>query len=232
MAAAETLTSDDPLQGTPRSGLPRAADCLAAGLGLLILWPILLACALAVRLSSPGPILFRQTRVGRRGRPFTLLKFRSMRAGEPGPSVTASGDPRITAVGRALRATKLDELPELWNVLRGEMAIVGPRPEVPAYVDLEDPRWRAVLAARPGITDPVTVRLRGEEHLLAGIAGDRDGFYRTALLAYKLDGYRRYLEERTWRRDLAVIGATLVAVVAPGRVPAASADEILRAAAR
>jgi lipopolysaccharide/colanic/teichoic acid biosynthesis glycosyltransferase len=201
-------------------------------LGLLLLWPLLLACGLAVRFSSPGPILFRQPRVGRGGRLFTLLKFRSMRPGEAGPSITASGDPRITRVGRVLRASKLDELPELWNVLRGEMALVGPRPEVPTYVDLEDPRWRAVLEVRPGITDPVTVRLRGEERLLAGIAGDKEGFYRTALLGYKLDGYRRYLRERTWTRDLGVIYDTVWAVVAPHRVPSASADEILRAAAR
>lgn len=225
------MSANETLEGSPRPGLPRAADCLGAGLGLLVLWPVLLACALAVRLSSPGPILFRQARVGRGGRLFTLLKFRSMRLGETGPSITASGDPRVTRVGRVLRASKLDELPEMWNVLRGEMAIVGPRPEVPAYVDLEDPRWRAVLAARPGITDPVTVRLRGEEQILAGIGGDKEGFYRTALVGYKLDGYRRYLRERTWKRDLGVIYDTAWAVVAPRRVPAASADEILRGAA-
>ncbi len=127
--------------------------------------------AVAIVATSGWPVFFRQTRVGRDGKPFTLVKLRSMRASTEGPQVTARRDPRVTAVGTLLRRTKLDELPELWNVLRGDMSFVGPRPEVPGYVDLANPVWARVLKARPGLTDPVTVRLRDEEALMDGVEG-------------------------------------------------------------
>ena len=164
--------------GAPRAGggLPRAADVVLALAGLALSLPVLALAGLAVALSSKGPVLFRQERVGRHGVGFLLLKLRTMRQDAVGPAVTAGGDPRVTPVGRFLRRSKIDELPQLWNVLSGEMALVGPRPEVPEYVDSSDPGWRRVLEVRPGMTDPVSLRLRFEEDLLASVAGDRCGF--------------------------------------------------------
>jgi lipopolysaccharide/colanic/teichoic acid biosynthesis glycosyltransferase len=208
---------------TAVSGLPRGVEVVLAAAALVAASPLLLLAAAAVAVSSPGPALFRQTRVGRGGRPFTLLKLRTMRtspapAASPGGErlLTAAGDPRVTPVGRWLRRLKLDELPQLWNVLRGDMALVGPRPEVPRYVDAGDPLWRAVLAVRPGLTDPVTLALRDEERLLAEAAAageDVERFYRERLLPEKLRGYREYLERRTGASDLAVLARTALAVV-------------------
>lgn len=182
------------------------------------------ACALAVLATSGRPAFFRQLRVGRAGKPFRLVKLRSMRVANGGPRVTARGDDRVTPVGRVLRRTKLDELPELWNVLRGDMSFVGPRPEVPEYVDLADPRWAEVLQARPGLTDPVTVALRDEEVLMETVAGNRELYYRETLQPRKLAGYRRYLQRRTWRSDVVVIWNTLIALM-PGRGRARSTTE-------
>jgi lipopolysaccharide/colanic/teichoic acid biosynthesis glycosyltransferase len=200
----------------PRTGIPRWVDAAAATIGLVVLTPVLAVVALGVRLSSAGPVLFRQARIGRAGRRFTMLKFRTMRADASGPQFTSKGDPRITAFGRLLRKTKLDELPELWNVVRGDMSIVGPRPEVPAYVDLRDPAWVEVLRCRPGITDPVTVALRSEEELIASIDEDRDSFYRLVLLPHKLEGYVDYSRRRTIASDVNVLWRTLVAICVPG----------------
>ena len=156
------------VSGDPEpSGIPRPIEVLAAALGLILSLPVLAIAGLLIRGSSRGPILFRQQRVGRSGKPFDLFKLRTMRQDAGGPQVTARGDRRITPVGRALRMTKLDELPQLWNVVRGDMALVGPRPEVPRYVRMEDPLWKEVLRVRPGITDPVTLKLRDEESVLA-----------------------------------------------------------------
>lgn len=204
---------------TDRPGLPRGLEILLAAGGLLVLLPLLAVAGLAVKLSSPGPIFFRQQRVGRHGKPFTLLKFRSMRQAGGGLAITAAGDQRITTVGRWLRKSKVDELPELWNVLVGEMSFVGPRPEVPRYVDLDDTLWLRVLAARPGLTDPVTLELRNEETLLAEVDGDTDQFYRQVLLPYKLIGNARYLARRTAISDLRLILATVGGVLRPGRLP-------------
>ncbi|MEM6793671.1 MAG: sugar transferase, partial [Acidobacteriota bacterium] len=145
------------------------------------------------------------------------------------------GDQRVTAVGRALRATKLDELPELINILRGEMSFVGPRPEVEAFVDLEDPRWRRVLEARPGLTDPVTLRLRSEEALLAELrrsepASSTEDLYRRYLQPFKLRGYLDYLEARSAPGDLAILLATARAVLALAAADPPTLEE-LRAAA-
>jgi lipopolysaccharide/colanic/teichoic acid biosynthesis glycosyltransferase len=207
-------------------GLPRWLEAGASLVVLVLALPLLGLIALLVALSSRGPVLFRQTRVGKDGRPFELLKFRSMRVGNGGPRITVGGDSRVTAVGRVLRATKLDELPELWNVVRGDMSLVGPRPELPDYVDSGDPRRAIVLAVRPGITDPVTLALRNEEELLASVDGDRETFYCEVLRPYKLAGYAEYLRKRTWRSDVAVLVATLVAGVFPGRAPAPTIAEL------
>lgn len=228
---------NDPLPAFPLpAGLPRSIELPVAALALLVLGPFLLALGLLVRLSSPGPAFFRQQRVGRHGRPFTLIKLRSMvtppaRPADPGEegarSITAGGDPRITSLGRFLRSSKLDELPELWNIVRGELSFVGPRPEVPAMVDLGDPRWRRVLEARPGLTDAVTLRLRNEEALLERVpAEDRERFYRHLLQPWKLAGYVDYLERRSPWRDLGLIWDTVTAIVLPRRAPPPSIEEI------
>lgn len=208
------------------SGLPRSLEAVAAGVGLLLLAPVLLLAATFVRTTSKGPALFRQTRVGRHGRPFTLYKLRSMRVSEGGPAVTSSLDSRITPIGALIRRTKVDELPQLWNVLRGDLSLVGPRPEVPQYVDSTDPLWLAVLEARPGITDPITLRLRSEEALLAQVE-DPHSFYVKTLLPYKLQGNLEYLRTRTWRSDLGVLVKTLLAVAAPGRAPVPTPAELV-----
>jgi lipopolysaccharide/colanic/teichoic acid biosynthesis glycosyltransferase len=207
-------------------GLPRAVEAAAAAVGLAVAAPFLVLAAAAIVATTGDSPLFRQRRVGRNGRPFRLVKLRTMRRAA-GAEVTARGDERVTRVGRLLRRTKVDELPELWNVLRGEMAFVGPRPEVPRYVDPGDASWRAVLAARPGLTDPVTLRLRNEEELLAGVPGDREAFYRAHLQPWKLRGYTEYLSRRTWRTDLAVLRDTVRAVVRPATAPPPTVDDIL-----
>ena len=214
-----------------RVGLPRWVEAPLAVLGLVAVSPILLAAALAVGLTSRGPILFRQERVGRGGRPFPLRKFRSMRVrSADGPKVTSRGDSRITPVGKVLRASKIDELPELWNIVVGEMSFVGPRPEVPSFVDPEDPLWQEVLTARPGLTDPVTLRLRNEEQLMAQaeteISGDREEIYRNVLLPWKLLGYRDYLRRRGPFSDLAIIFRTLWVIVRPSSEPLPTWEEI------
>ena len=140
----------------------RVAGVALCLLALLLLLPVMLAAALAVLLTDGRPVLYRAERVGRDGRPFHLLKFRTMTAGAAGPAVTGSADPRITQVGRLLRRTKLDELPQLVNVLRGEMNLVGPRPEDPRFVALYSSQQREVLSVRPGITSPAAVRYRHE----------------------------------------------------------------------
>jgi lipopolysaccharide/colanic/teichoic acid biosynthesis glycosyltransferase len=151
--------------------------------------------------------------------------MRSDRSG--GAEVTAGDDARVTRVGRILRKAKIDEIPELWNILSGDMSFVGPRPEVPRYVDPADPRWAAVLRARPGLTDPVTLRLRNEEALLAGVPGDPETFYRTCLQPYKLRGYAAYLDSRSWRTDLRVLVETIRAVLRPGSAPPPALADVL-----
>jgi len=198
-------------------GIPHWADATIAFLGLVVASPFMALIALAIAVSSRGPILFRQKRVGQHGHLFELHKFCTMTPSNGGPQVTSSNDQRITPLGRFLRRSKLDELPTLWNVLKGEMALVGPRPEVPRYVKLEDPIWQTVLAVRPGITDPVTLRLRNEEELLAQVETDTEKYYVDELQPTKLSGYVAYLEERSWRTDVRVLLSTLAAVVNPSR---------------
>lgn len=200
------------MQAETNKGLPQAFDLTVALFGLLVTMPIIGFAGLAIALTSRGGVLFRQKRVGQGGRLFILYKLRTMGSRAAGPEITRSNDSRVTRVGRFLRATKLDELPTLWNVLKGDMAFVGPRPEVPRYVRLEDPMWEAVLRAKPGITDPVTVRLRNEEHLLEKIEGDMERYYLDELQPLKLQGYVAYLEQRSWWTDLKVLWQTLLAI--------------------
>ncbi len=201
-------------------GLPRGVEVVVSLVGLVLLFPLMAISAAMIALTSHGGIMFRQKRVGRHGERFVLYKLRTMMIANAGPQVTSKHDVRITQVGKFLRQTKLDELPTLWNVLKGDMALVGPRPEVPRYVKLEDSMWQAVLTVRPGITDPVTLQLRSEEELLAQVKGDTETYYVSELLPLKLKGYIAYLKERNWRTDLKVLIQTLGAVLSPNHVDA------------
>jgi lipopolysaccharide/colanic/teichoic acid biosynthesis glycosyltransferase len=196
-------------------GIPRAVEAAVAGLGLIVASPVIVLAGLLVRVTSAGPAFFRQQRIGRAGRPFTLYKLRTMRVSGDGPLVTARGDARVTELGRFLRRSKLDELPQLWNVVKGNMSLVGPRPEVPRYVEPEDPAWRRVLAVRPGITDPVTLELRDEESVLAAVPGDPERFYREQLLPAKLRSYADYLDRRSAWSDVGVLYKTALALLVP-----------------
>ena len=155
-----------------------------------------------------------------------MFKFRTMQVSQGGLQITAEDDDRITGIGRWLRRTKLDELPELWNVLRGDMALVGPRPEVPSYVDLANPSWLIALKTRPGLTDPITLRLRNEEKLLSGLGERRESFYLERLQPYKVAGYVRYLTTRNWLRDLEIVASTFLVIALPHLVTPLSAEEI------
>ncbi|HLO95673.1 MAG TPA: sugar transferase, partial [Burkholderiaceae bacterium] len=175
----------------------RLFDILASGLGLLLLSPLLLGVALWIKWDSPGPVMFRQERVGRFGRPFFIHKFRSMRVDAPalGPQITIGEDPRITRSGRFLRRSKIDELPQLWDVLRGAMSLVGPRPEVPRYVALYPAELRdIVLSVRPGITDPASLAFADESAMLAQ-ARDPERAYVEEILPEKLAVSARYLQQ-------------------------------------
>jgi lipopolysaccharide/colanic/teichoic acid biosynthesis glycosyltransferase len=190
--------------------LKRLFDVLVSLVALYVLTLPLLAVALWVKLDSPGPVLFRQVRVGRWGNLFHIWKFRTMVADAParGPAITAAGDPRITRSGRFLRATKLDELPQLVNVLLGEMSLVGPRPEVPQYVALYPPDLREqVLAVRPGITDPVSLAFADEATRLAA-AADPEHEYREVILPAKLRAAADYAAQATLWTDLGVLART------------------------
>lgn len=193
--------------------LKRAFDVAAAGAGLVVLSPVLLAVAAALKLTDPGPVFFRQTRAGLGFKPFEIFKFRTMRASGGGSQLTAGGDPRVTPVGRLLRRTKLDELPQLFNVLRGEMSIVGPRPEVPRYVELFRDDYALILSVRPGITDYASVKYRDEEAVLAAYSDPEHG-YVTKVLPDKIALYRRYIAEIGFATDLRIIFETAAKIVA------------------
>jgi lipopolysaccharide/colanic/teichoic acid biosynthesis glycosyltransferase len=195
-----------------RRGLPRLVEALVAGLALLLTLPTIALAAAAVALTSPGSPLFRQKRMGARGVPFVMYKLRTMRP-TTGARVTKAGDPRVTRVGGVLRRWKIDELPELWNVVKGDMRLVGPRPEVPELVDMRNILWQEALAYPPGVTDPVTLRLRDEEQLLEAIGSGWQDFYRTILQPYKLQHYLEYQRHRTWRSDVSVLCQTGQAVL-------------------
>lgn len=190
----------------------RLFDIVCAALGLLVLSPVLLVCALLVGLTSPGGVLFRQERVGKDGVPFTIYKFRSMRKDNAGLKISTSGDSRITPVGRVLRKAKLDELPQLWNVLKGDMSFVGPRPEVQEYTDLYTPGQRQVLLVRPGITGLASIRYRNENDLLSANA-DPNRTYIEEVMPAKLALDLEYIPCACVSYDIKLILETLVTVV-------------------
>lgn len=191
----------------------RAFDLCAAALGLLLLSPLMVAIALWIRLDSKGPVLFRQVRVGRYGVPFDILKFRTMSAqADPQRLLTVGRDPRITRAGHFLRKYKLDELPQLFNVLTGTMSLVGPRPEVARYVACYPPRERElVLSVKPGVTDWASI-LYKDENTILGQAPDPEQAYIDTILPTKLAYYVRYVHERSFWVDLRIIVRTLRAL--------------------
>ncbi len=190
--------------------MKRLFDIVFALTFLVLLSPLLLVFSLLVALTSPGGAFFRQVRVGKEGRAFRLLKFRTMRQGsEAKGQLTIGGrDPRVTDVGYFLRKTKLDELPQLWNVLCGHMSVVGPRPEVPRYVDLYTPEQRAVLSVRPGITGMASIDYIDESEILAR-ASDPESAYVRDVMPAKLALDLRYVRERSFALDLRIISATI-----------------------
>ena len=189
----------------------RCFDIGASFLGLLLLAPLLALLSILIKCGSRGPILFRQIRVGRDGVEFTLLKFRSMRVdeGRQNRQFEPGNADRITGVGGFMRGTKLDELPQLWNVLVGQMSLVGPRPEVPRWVKLDDPDWLKVLSIRPGITDPASIAYRNEEKLLAA-SDDPERTYEQEILPRKLELSCRYVDSRSLLGDVGIILKTLL----------------------
>jgi lipopolysaccharide/colanic/teichoic acid biosynthesis glycosyltransferase len=192
----------------------RVLDFTVAALGLLLLAPLFVLIALAIKLDSPGSVFFAHARVGRYGRPFKVLKFRTMVQDAPkrGGAITAEDDPRVTRVGKILRKTKLDELPQLWNVLKGEMSLVGPRPQVEQYVALWEPTLREkVLSVRPGITGLTQISFRHEGVLLAQ-QPNPEAYYREVLLPIKLRSDAEYVDKRTLLYDLYLIARTLPAL--------------------
>lgn len=189
--------------------MKRLFDITASLFGLLVLWPLLLAVAAAVRVKMPdGPVLFRQKRVGQYGRLFTLVKFRTMTVNHDESSVSVAGDSRITPLGAFLRRRKLDELPELWNVLRGDMSFVGPRPDVPGYADRLQGEERRILELRPGITGPATLKYRNEEELLAA-QPDAQRYNDEIIYPDKVRINLEYLKNRTFAGDIKIILQTL-----------------------
>lgn len=198
------------------TSIERLVEVACAAVGLLLLAPVLAMLALLILWDDGRPVLFSQKRVGRRGKLFRIWKFRTMRAGAPGRAITASGDRRVTRVGVWLRKFKLDELPQLFNVLKGDMSLIGPRPEVPEYVQLDSPLWQAVLQVRPGITDLATLLHRDEEQIL-GASADPNALYRESVLPAKLRLNLAYLRARSFSRDLNLIFLTLRYSLFPGR---------------
>lgn len=188
----------------------RAFDLFWASLGLLLLWPLFVVAALLIIIEDRGPVFFRQERIGWRGRPFRMWKFRTMVVGADriGRAITVGRDPRITRIGQVLRSTKLDELPQLLNVWLGEMSLVGPRPEVARYVDLYSPEQRKVLELRPGITDLASVKYRRESDLLAE-SDDPENTYITEIMPEKIRINLQYASRANLFFDFKVILVTL-----------------------
>ncbi len=202
----------------------RAFDITVAGLGLLLLSPLFLLIVLLVKFGSPGPVFHRGPRIGRNGQPFFIFKFRSMviNAAALGPAVTTGDDPRITRIGRILRKTKMDELPQLLNVLRGEMSLVGPRPEDPRYVAMYTPEQRRVLSVRPGITSLASVEYRNEESMLS--QSNLEEVYTQVVMPRKLEIDLAYVDRMSLWSDVQVLAKTAAALFRT-ETPAEEAQE-------
>ncbi len=196
----------------------RTFDTVISAAALVVLSPVIAAIAVAVKAGSPGPLLYRGSRVGRDGRPFNMLKFRTMvvDADQIGGSSTPGDDPRVTPLGKTLRRFKLDELPQLWNVMTGDMSLVGPRPQVKWAVDLYTPGERTILSVRPGITDEASLKFANEAEILRG-SPDPDKDYMEKIHPEKMRLSLEYVATRSFRRDLSLIARTVGAVVRPSR---------------
>ena len=184
-------------------------DRLMAMVGLLSLWWLMLLVAICIKVKMPGPVLFRQQRVGRKGRLFTMVKFRTMLVNHGGNSVSVAGESRITPLGSVLRRWKLDELPELWNVLLGDMSFVGPRPDVPGYADTLTGEDREILQLRPGITGPASMKYRNEEEILSAVE-DPQKYNDEVIFPDKVRINRLYLHDHSFFLDLKMIVATVL----------------------
>ena len=188
----------------------RLFDIVASGIGLIVLFPVMLVIGVIIKITSPGPVFFVQKRVGKNFKEFNLYKFRSMvvNADKIGPSVTKGNDKRITRIGRFLRKTKLDELPQLWNVLKGDMSLVGPRPEVMKYVKERKKEYEKVLSVRPGITDYAAIEFRDEEEILNKYP-DTEKAYIEIILPKKIELYYKYINNINFIDDIKIILKTL-----------------------
>jgi lipopolysaccharide/colanic/teichoic acid biosynthesis glycosyltransferase len=191
----------------------RVFDFIVSALGIVIFSPLLILTALLVKVDSPGPIFFKQQRMGKEFRPFWIYKFRTMRKSlEQGPNITIGNDPRITRIGRLLRQTKIDELPQLINILRGEMSFVGPRPEVPQYVQLYRKEYQQILTVRPGLTDLASLKYRDEAALLANAENPEEEYVRR-ILPDKIKLARDYIQRASFFYDLRLILETILRLV-------------------
>jgi len=192
--------------------LKRAVDILVSATSLVLLTPVLAVLALAIWFDSGLPVFYTQRRVGRGFETFSIRKFRTMRNNISGPPITAKGDRRVTGVGKFLRATKLDELPQLWNILRGDMSLVGPRPELPEYVELFRERYEKILTVPPGITDLASIQFRDEEAVL-GRSAEPLREYVARVLPAKMDLADEYLRKRSLRFDISILLRTFLATL-------------------
>ncbi|MBX0313159.1 MAG: sugar transferase [Sulfurihydrogenibium sp.] len=192
----------------------RIFDVTASIIGLIVLLPLFIIIAILIKLNDKGPIFYKQKRIGQNFKPFELLKFRTMvvNADKIGPAVTKDGDPRITKIGKFLRKTKLDELPQLWNVIRGDMSIVGPRPEVEKYIQYYKDDYKEILKVKPGITDYATIKFRNEEEILSKY-DDTESAYIKYVLPEKIKLYKTYIKEISFFTDLKIIFWTLWRIV-------------------
>lgn len=192
--------------------IKRTIDVVVAAVLLVVTIPIWIPIAIAIRRGSPGPVLYHAPRIGKDGHPFTMYKFRTMRAdaASVGPAITVGEDPRVTPIGRRLRTWKVDELPQLINVVQGQMSLVGPRPEAPEYVALYGARQRQVLSVRPGVTGPSQIVHRHEDRLLA--RADAEEHYRREILPRKLEIDLDYVRRRSLLFDLRVIVQTVASL--------------------
>ena len=192
----------------------RIFDFIVAGTALLFLLPLFLFIAVFIKLDSKGPVFFRQKRGGRNGKYFDIFKFRSMTVKEKadGKDFDAGSCSRITWTGKIIRKTKLDELPQLINVIKGEMSLVGPRPEVETYIRLYQTRWDKILTVRPGVTDPASIKFRNEEELLAKAVNPEDE-YRNVILPRKLGIYEDYVARISFLNDVKILFGTIFVVL-------------------
>ncbi len=200
--------------------MKRVFDIMFSFIALVVFSPILVISAIAIKIDNPGPVLFRQKRIGKHFAPFFILKFRSMefKPQEEGLKITVSGDKRVTRTGRILRKTKIDELPQLINVIKGEMSIVGPRPEVQKYVECYMKDYEEIVSVRPGITDISSIIFKDEESIL-GNQNDPEQFYKNIILPEKIRLAQEYVKRTSFFFDLRLILITLLRILCPGKIP-------------